>query len=405
MNQEVSLKRSVSLPMLTLYGLGTIIGAGIYVLIGEIAGQAGMYAPLAFLVAAIVAVFTGFTYGELAARLPYSAGEAVYVSTAFNRHWLSTMIGWAVVLTGVVSAAALVNGFSGYFLVLIDLPEWFVVIALIAILGGVAAWGIEQSVWVAAIITVLSLLGLLWVLVIAGPVLENLPDRLPEMLPSASLTAWLSIMGGGFVAFYAYVGFEDMVNIAEEVKHPEQALPRAILIALVVSSILYVLVAVVAVLALPLEELRNSRAPLAQVMAQHSVFAERGIAVLSLLSVVNGALVQFIMASRVIYGMATRGMAPGRFARINVTTRTPLDATVAVTVVILGLALWLPIGTLAQVTSLIILLVFATMHLALLRLKRRDPHPEGIQIINPAVPWAGFLITLGLIVARGLLFL
>ena len=228
MNQEVSLKRSVSLPMLTLYGLGTIIGAGIYVLIGEIAGQAGMYAPLAFLVAAIVAVFTGFTYGELAARLPYSAGEAVYVSTAFNRHWLSTMIGWAVVLTGVVSAAALVNGFSGYFLVLIDLPEWFVVIALIAILGGVAAWGIEQSVWVAAIITVLSLLGLLWVLVIAGPVLENLPDRLPEMLPSASLTAWLSIMGGGFVAFYAYVGFEDMVNIAEEVKHPEQALPRAI---------------------------------------------------------------------------------------------------------------------------------------------------------------------------------
>lgn len=109
--------------MLTLYGLGTIIGAGIYVLVGEIAGRAGVFAPIAFLVAATVAAFTGFTYGELAARMPVSAGEAVYVNAAFQRKWLSAITGWAVVLTGVVSAAALVNGFTGYFLVFIELPE------------------------------------------------------------------------------------------------------------------------------------------------------------------------------------------------------------------------------------------------------------------------------------------
>ena len=153
--------------MLTLYGLGTIIGAGIYVLVGEIAGHAGLYAPIAFLVAAIVAAFTGFTYGELAARLPFSGGEAVYVNAAFRRKWLSALTGWAVVLTGVVSAAALVNGFSGYFLVFFDASDWWVVIALVVLLGAIAAWGIEQSAWTAAIMTVLSVLGLIWVLAVA----------------------------------------------------------------------------------------------------------------------------------------------------------------------------------------------------------------------------------------------
>ena len=123
--------------MLTLYGLGTIIGAGIYVLVGEIAGHAGMYAPLAFILAAAVATFTGFTYGELAARLPFSAGEAVYANAAFHRKWLSALTGWAVVLTGVVSAAALVNGFTGYLLVLVDVPEWCAVVALTIVLGGI----------------------------------------------------------------------------------------------------------------------------------------------------------------------------------------------------------------------------------------------------------------------------
>jgi len=391
--------------MLTLYGLGTIIGAGIYVLVGEIAGHAGMFAPVAFLVAAVVAAFTGFTYGELAARLPVSAGEAVYVDNAFQRKWLSAMTGWAVVLTGVVSAAALVNGFSGYFLVFVQLPEWWIVVVLTVVLGGIAAWGIKESAWFAAIMTVLSVLGLVWVLVVAFSAIEITTIELDDLLPPLNTAAWSGIFVGGFLAFYAFVGFEDMVNVAEEVHHPERTIPRAIFIALSISTLLYALVAFAAVVTLPIDDLQSSRAPLVDMMAAQGKGAEKGIAVLSLMSVVNGALVQVIMASRVLYGMARHDMAPERFAHVNPATSTPLLATGVTVLVVLALALWLPVGTLAQVTSLIILLVFAVMHLALLRLKKLDPRPDGVNVIHPAWPAIGLLLTLALILSRGLSFI
>ena len=388
--------------MLTLYGLGTIIGAGIYVLVGEIAGHAGMFAPVAFLVAAIVAAFTGFTYGELAARLPVSAGEAVYANAAFHRKWLSTITGWAVVMTGVVSAAALVNGFTGYFLVFVQVPEWWIVVALTIVLGGIAAWGIKQSAWFAAIITVLSVIGLVWVLVVAFSGIEPSNLDLKELVPPADVAVWSGIFVGGFLAFYAFIGFEDMVNIAEEVHQPERTIPRAIFIALILSTLLYALVAFAAVISLPIDDLKHSRAPLVDMMAAQGAGAEKGIAVLSLMSVVNGALVQVIMASRVLYGMARHDMAPSRLGHVNHVTRTPLLATGITVLVVVTLALWLPVGTLAQITSLIVLLVFALMHAALLRLKIADPRPNGIKIIHPAWPAIGLLLTLAIILLRGL---
>lgn len=390
--------------MLTLYGLGTIIGAGIYVLVGEIAGHAGMFAPLAFLVAAVVAAVTGVTYGELAARLPFSGGEAIYVNAAFQRQWLSAITGWAVVLTGVVSAAALVNGFTGYLQVFVQWPELWVAVALTAVLGGIAAWGIQQSAWSAATITVLSVLGLLWVLVVAFSSLDIASADLRDIVPPLDAAAWSGILIGGFLAFYAFIGFEDMVNVAEEVQQPEHTIPRAILIALVLSTLLYTLVAFAAVFTLPIDELQSSRAPLADMMAAHGGGAEKGIALLSLLSVVNGALVQIIMATRVLYGMARHDMAPSRFGHVNSKTRTPLLATGVTVLVVIALALWLPVGTLAQITSLIVLLVFATMHLALMRLKFKNPRPDGIKIISMAWPAIGLLLTLGLILFRGLSF-
>jgi len=392
----------MSLPMLTLYGLGTIIGAGIYVLVGEIAGHAGVFAPVAFLVAAVVAAFTGFTYGELAARLPFSAGEAVYVNAAFQRKWLSALTGWAVVLTGVVSAAAMVNGFSGYFLVFVQLPEWWVVVTLTVVLGGIAGWGMQQSAWSAAIMTVLSVLGLVWVLVVAFSAIEITRIDLDDLLPPLNTAAWSGIFVGGFLAFYAFVGFEDMVNVAEEVHHPKRTIPRAIFIALVISTLLYTLVAFAAVFTLPIDELQSSRAPLVDMMAAQGKGAEKGIAILSLMSVVNGALVQVIMASRVLYGMARHDLAPARFGHVNPVTRTPVLATGVTVLVVLAFALWLPVSTLAQITSLVLLLVFAVMHLVLLRLKISSPRPDGINVIPLAWPAIGLLLTLGLILFRGL---
>ena len=386
--------------MLTLYGLGTIIGAGIYVLVGKIAGHAGLFTPVAFLVAAVVATFTGFTYGELAARLPFSAGEAIYVNAAFSRKWLSAITGWAVVLTGVVSAATLVNGFSGYFLVFVQLPEWWIVVTLVVLLGGIASWGIKQSAWSAAIMTVIEVLGLFWVLVVAFSAIDFASIDFVELVPPLNMSAWSGIFIGSFLAFYAFVGFEDMVNVAEEVHHPEYTIPRAILIALVISALLYALVAFAAVFTLPIDVLKNSRAPLVEMMAAQGKGAEKGIAILSLMSVVNGALVQLIMASRVLYGMARHDMAPARFGHVNAKTRTPILATGITVLAVLAFALWLPVGTLAQITSLIILLVFAVMHLALLRLKISDPRPAGVNVIHWAWPAIGLVLALGLIVLR-----
>ncbi|MBT8101087.1 MAG: APC family permease, partial [Gammaproteobacteria bacterium] len=194
------------------------------------------------------------------------------------------------------------------------------------------------------------------------------------------------------------------VNVAEEVQRPEHTIPRAIFIALILSTLLYTLVAFAAVFTIPIEELQSSRAPLADMMAAYGAGTEKGIALLSLLSVVNGALVQIIMATRVLYGMARHDMAPSRFGHVNAKTRTPVLATGVTVVIVLALALWLPVGTLAQITSLIILLVFAIMHLVLLRLKRSNPRPDGIKVVHVAWPAIGLLLTLGLILFRGLSF-
>ncbi|HEX3034129.1 MAG TPA: amino acid permease [Thermodesulfobacteriota bacterium] len=401
MPEQPKLKRSLSLPLITFYGLGTILGAGIYVLVGKVAGMAGLYAPLAFATAAIIAFFTAFSYAELSARYPLSAGEATYAEEAFSRRWLSAAVGWSVVLTGVVSAGTIVNGFVGYLRIFVQLPDWLAITLLVILLGLLAAWGISESVGTAAIITLVEVLGLIIVLFVAGDSLATLPDHWQELIPPVEGQVWIGILLGAFLAFYAFIGFEDMVNVAEEVKDPGRNLPLAIFLAVGVSTVLYILVALVAVLSLPLGLLTESDAPLATIIEEKSGRSPIIISLISLVAVVNGALVQIIMASRVVYGMGYQGMAPRIFAKVNPRTQTPILATVLVTLIILVLALWLPIVTLAKATSFIILIIFALMNLSLLRLKiRREPHPVGIANYPIFIPGIGFLLCVGLLVLQ-----
>lgn len=366
--KPTTLKRSLSLPLITLYGLGTIIGAGIYVLIGEVAGQAGLYAPIAFLLAAVIAAFTAFSYAELVSRFPRSAAEAVYVKAAFNSQSLAALTGWSVVLVGVVSSATIANGFVGYLGLFATLPDTLIIVLLVIGLGLLAAWGISESVWVAATVTILEIGGLLLVLGLTGDSLAELPQRWPELMPGFSMNAWLGIMLGAFLAFFAFIGFEDMVNVAEEVKNPQRNLPLAIILALVLSSTLYILVALVATLALVPEKLAGSEAPLA-LLLEHRGYSSTGIGIISLIAVVNGALIQIIMGSRMVYGMAQQHGAPALFAKVNGYTRTPVFATALITLLVLVMALWLPLVTLAKLTSYITLLIFAAINLALWRIK------------------------------------
>lgn len=389
---QPSLKRSVGLVLLTFYGVGTILGAGIYVLVGEVAGRAGVYAPLSFGLAALLALFSAFSYAELAGRFPYSAGEAVYVEEAFGQHWLSATIGYLVVVIGMVSSATLVHGFTRYLGVFISAPDAWVITGSTVCRGLIAAWGVKESLSVAAVMTIVEIFGLLLVIWVGGSsVLEHGIDPTVAAGLSGEFSAWSGILGGAFIAFYAYVGFEDMVNVAEEVTHPRKTLPRAIILALAVTTLFYLAVSATAVLVLTPAELTGSTAPLALVYQKATGNPPIIISLIGLVAVINGALVQIIMASRVLYGMGNRGWAPRFIAVVNARTRTPVRATALVAVVILLLALWFPLVTLAQATSFLTLVLFLLINAALIVIKRLQPHPDGSVGYPAAIPWLGIL--------------
>ena len=394
MAEPVQLKRSLSLTMVTFYGIGTILGAGIYVLIGEVAVTAGIFAPVSFLVASFLALFTAIAYAELSSRFPKSAGEAVYVQEGFQRRHLSILTGLAVVLIGIISSATISKGFVGYLHVFIQMPDWVVITMLVLTLGVIAIWGISESVIFATILTLLEIGGLLIVLWVALPSFVFLPERLPDLIPPMNYSIWNGILLGSFLAFYAFIGFEDMVNVAEEVKEPSKTLPIAIILALVITTALYFLVSLSAVLVLPVEKLAGSKAPLA-VLYEHATGSRPVvISLISMFAVVNGALIQIIMAARILYGMSRQGWLPTVFSDLNPLTRTPLKSTLFVTMAILILALWLPLVTLAKVTSLVTLMIFAIVNLSLWVIKYRQPAPEGVRTFPLWIPVTGFFVTI-----------
>ena len=395
--QRPQLRRVLSLPLITFYGLGTILGAGIYVLVGKIAGIAGLYAPLAFLIAAAVAALTGFSYAELTSRYPRAGGESIYIQQGFGIRMLSTLVGLLVATAGLVSAATIAHGFVGYLGVFVELPATPVIIAVVLVLGGLAIWGILESAKAAAIATMIEISGLLLIIAVASPGLATLPARWPELLPPADAAAWSGIMLGAFVAFYAFIGFEDMANVAEEVQDAARNLPRAILFSLALATVLYLLVTLAAVLSLPPAQLAASDAPLALIFEHSTGYPPTLIAVISLFAVINGALIQIIMASRMLYGMSTAGWLPGMLAQVSMRTGTPVVATIAAASGVLLFALVLPLAALAKVTSTIVLVVFALVNLALIKIKRRDPAPSGARVYAGWIPWGGLLLSLVLL--------
>lgn len=375
-SEPVGLRRSLGLPMITFYGLGTIVGGGFYALSGKVVGEAGMLAPLAFLTASLIALLSAFSFAELSARFPVSAGEAYYVRQAFGRRWLSTTVGWLVIATGVVSAATLADAFARFAQQFITLPHWIMVVSMVLTLGIVTAWGIRESAWMALAITVIELGGLVFVLCVGAGSFAELPDRVSEMTPSLAPGDAFAILMGAYLAFYSFVGFEDMVNVAEEVEDPQRNLPTAILLALGISALLYVLVSMVTVLSAPVEALDESRSPLSLVLGDWA-FAGDAITVIGMLAGINGALVQLVMASRVAYGLSREGQAPACLASIHPWTRTPLQSTALMTAVVLALALWLPLETLAKITSSILLVVYALVNASLWQVKRIDVEPPA----------------------------
>lgn len=355
-----------------------------------------MYAPLAFMLAALIASLTAFSYAELSSRYPRSAGEAAYLLVAFGNPRLSKIAGWGIVLTGVVSAATLANGFVGYFQIFFDWPAWLLIILVISALGLLAMWGINASMNTAMTITLIEIGGLFMVIGVSGDALAELPQRWPELTPDLAADKWLGIATGAFLAFYAFIGFEDMVNVAEEVQQPKRTIPMAIALAIGLSTLLYVVVSATVVLSVPMSQLTQTTAPFALLMEQQG-YSSTLISGISLIAIINGALVQIIMASRVMYGMADQGNAPAWLAAIHPVRRTPIAATLLATLAILLLAIAFPLVTLAKATSFIVLSVFVLVNLALIKIKLSQPADLNSFSCPLLVPILAALISVALL--------
>lgn len=386
-----------------LYGLGTVVGAGIYVVIGQIIGIAGALTPIAFLLAAIAAGFTALSYAELCTRLPESGGSASYVSAGFGSRLLTGLVGWAVVATGIVSAATIVTGFVGYSNVFVTVSKWWAVPILTAVLTGFAVAGIRQSSWFMAVTTIAGVCGLIWVIGHGWNDLRDYPQQFEAAFKDPSTSFASAVIPAGFLAFYAYIGFEDVVTLSEEAKDQEKAMPRAIWFTLVASLLLYLVVAATAVSVLTADVLGESAAPLVDIVREKGASGYL-LGAVSLAMIVNGAMAQIVMAPRVVHDLGTRrNAAPDWLARVDERTDTPIVATVLAGLAVTGLALFFPTEKLAAWTSYIILTVFAAANLALVRLKLRGSARETAYNVPIFVPIVGVAISLGLIVGEVLL--
>ena len=392
-----ALRRQLGLPLLVLYGTGITIGAGIYVLIGAVAGHAGAYAPWSFLLAAMVMALTVASYAELSTRFPVSAGEAAYVKAAFGTRWLATTTGLLTIAIGVVSSSAVTLGAAGYIRQFADLPQVVIVLTVVIALAAVAAWGILESVLLASVFTLIEVGGLLVIIIAAVhadlPIVPVLALPLPLDAGTLSGIAYASLL-----AFFAFIGFEDLANVVEEAKVPHRDIPRAMVLTLAISTILYVTVAAIAISAVSVERLSSSPAPLSLVFREVAGVSPATISIIAIVATLNTILAQMTMAARVVYGMARQGDLPGIAGRVHPRTATPLIATALVAASVIVLALALPFERLAEGTSLATLVVFALVNLALLRIRYRRVHSRGPHVNVPVwVPVAGLATCLAMI--------
>lgn len=381
-----ALKRRIGPGLLTAYGVGVMVGAGIYVLVGAVAADAGVWAPLSFLIAGLIAAPTALSYAEFSTRLPEAAGEALYVAKGFGLPALALLVGLAIVLAGTVSAAAVLRGGAGYLTAITGLPFDATVAVMGAALVLVALIGVLESLALAAVFTVVEVAGLALV-VYAG---FSAPASIDFVQPAAIV--WPGVAAGAVLAFFAFIGFEDIVNMAEEVDRPERTLPRAILWSLVITSLLYALVSCAAVRAVPVPLLSQSEQPLALVWSTSRGGTAAFLSIIAVAAALNGVLAQIVMASRVLFGLGKRHERLQVFHHAHPRFGTPVLATVLIGAAVIAGGLLLPVSDLAELTSAILLGVFVLVNAALLMLKRREP--EAAFRVPAIVPIFGLLAAL-----------
>ncbi len=376
LKKEVKLKKALGLFEATAYGVGIILGAGIYALIGHAAGIAGNAIWLSFVVAAIIASFTAFSYAELSGMFQKEAAEFVYVKEATRKKPLAFIIGWVAIVTGIVSVSTVALGFGGYFQAIFGTPQILNALALIAALSILNFWGIKESAKFNIVATAIEMLGLLIIIALGVSFFGNVNYlEVPGNAAPFSLDFFTSILAATAIIFFAYLGFEEMANMSEETKNAKKTIPKALLIALAVSTIIYILVSIAAVSAVPWNELSQSKAPLATVAEKaFGANAYFLLAVMALFATANTVLILLIVTSRMLYGMASESSLPKWLAKVHDGRKTPhiaiaLSAIFAMLFTLLG-----KIGVVASITDFGVFVVFLAVNGAVVLLRYSKPN-------------------------------
>ncbi|RYY75716.1 MAG: amino acid permease [Gammaproteobacteria bacterium] len=391
-NQQ--LNRHIGLFALVVYGVGDILGAGIYALIGKAAGEMGNAIWMAFLASMVAAGLTGLSYASLGSRYPRAGGASFFTHHAFKSNFLAYVIGLAALSSGVTSMAAGSRAFAGYFTSLVSaIPVDLVVVAFCLVVAGVVIRGIRESMWMNMLCTFIELGGLLLVIAVGVRFFGSVDytSAVTVSNPAGDLSISL-ILSGAVLTFYSFVGFEDIINVSEEVKNPESTIPKGILLAVLIASIIYITISLVAVSVIPAQELAASSAPLVDVVKRAAPWFPPVIfAFIAMFAVANTALLNFIMGSRLIYGMANQGLMPKVLSKLN-RRSTPYVSSLAVLGFMLVLALTGNVASLARATSVLLLICFILVNLSLIVLKHRKSEPKGRFEIPYVIPVLGVLV-------------
>jgi basic amino acid/polyamine antiporter, APA family len=369
-----ALKRGITGPLLYLFILGDVLGAGIYALVGEVGAEVGGAIWIPLVVALVLALLTACSYAELVTKYPKAGGAAVFAERAFGIPAVSFLVGFCMLAAGMTSAAGLALAFAGdYLKPFLDVPSVPAALVFLALVALLNMRGIKESLRSNVVMTVIEVSGLVLVVVLVGLMLgrgEGDPARVLEF--SDTVTPAAGVLGAALLAYYSFVGFETSANVAEEVRDVSRVYPRALFGALITAGVVYALVGLASAVALPVDELSGSSGPLlAVVQATGFGIPPWLFGLIALIAVANGALLTMIMASRLAYGMAQQRLLPMVLGRVLPGRRTPWAAIVATTLVAMALTLTGDLASLAETVVLLLLFVFLSTNIAVL-VQRRD---------------------------------
>lgn len=418
---QTQLSRTVGTLLLFFFIVGDTLGAGIYTLVGTMAADVGgmLWLPLA--IALVVALLTAGTYAEMITKYPHAGGAARYSERAFGVPYLTFIVGFMMLSSGITTSAALANAFSGdYLSALVAVPAAPVTVVFLLVLIAVNLRGVRECLTANAVMSVIEVSGLVLVIVVAAIVFgsgEGDPSRI--LTPAADTPILAGAFAASIVAFFSFLGFEAAANMAEEVKDPTRSYPKALFGAILTAAVVYLLIALGAAIVVDPGTLANSSGPLLEVItASGLAIPEWLFALVALLAIANGALLFMVMASRATYGLAEAGLLPSVFGRVAPNRRTPWVAILVVGLATIGMSFVGNTGQLADTTVLLLLLVFIATNVSCLVLKKDHPGHEYFTVptVVPvlAVLASGVLLTqqsgetwlisLGYIVVGSILF-